>query len=230
MRGVLLLFGFAMIGSASLTSAQDISGITGTRLNHYATKNDINRLRLEFARCIATRFPKQAADWLQSLPGTEEETSIVANIADDACYGTDHIIVNDTTLTMNAMRVRFLVAQALVERKINTLPTALPQISDKSWFDGKLAAAKNVHVDTLALTLDDFGECLAKKDWGNSVALLKSRVNSSNEMAVVNLLVPQMGPCLAMQKLSIDRPMLRAAVASGIYHVALAPSNAVVGN
>ena len=230
MRFALLFFGFAVIGSASLTSAQDISGTTGTRLNHYATKKDINALRLEFARCIASRFPKQAADWLQSLPGTEEEASIIAKIADPACYGTDHILVDGTEISMNSMRVRFLVAQALVERKINTLPTALPQVTDKSWFDSKLAAAKNIHVDTLALNLDDFGECLVKKDWGNSVALLKARVNSSNELTVVNLLVPQMGPCLAMQKLSIDRPMLRAAIASGIYHVALAPSNAVVGN
>lgn len=185
--------------------------------------NDDLPLRRRVAGCIAATPTRPLVEWLDTLPGSSQDAPLASHFSLAACMAKQK--GGWARFGARDGQFRLLVAEALVSRRVSTLPAASPaQPGAAPWFAAKLARLPaGAPVDRESLALDDFGTCIAQSDWSNAVAMLRAPSNSPGEKAAVARLAPKLAPCTSLQ-LKMDRPTLRLIVASGIYHLAVAPA------
>ena len=213
-----------MIGNRFLAVALILASIpAGAAPGPVATPDD-PALRARVADCVAAAPPPGLPTWLDSLPGSGEDGALAGRFSIAPCMKTPG---GWQRFGQRDAQFRMLVTDAIVRRRLAGLPAASPRpYSDARWFDAKLSALPaGAPVDRDALAIEDFGACIALKDWAGSLALLRTPRNSAEERAAAGRLGPVLAPCTSLN-LRMDRPTLRLIVASGIYHLGIAPPRA----
>jgi hypothetical protein len=179
-------------------------------------------LRHRVADCVAAAPPAGVDAWLETLPGGSDDGPLAGRFSIAPCMG--KVPGAWQRFGQRDSQFRMLLMSAIVRRRLSSLPPASPApYSDARWFDAKLKSLPaGAPVDRDALALDDFGACVALKDWPGAVSLMRSPAGSAAEGAALARLTPSLAPCTAL-KLRMDKPTLRLIVAGGIYHLAIAP-------
>jgi hypothetical protein len=206
---------------------------TGSRIGQTATpgsEKDAAAAIEIIAQCLGDRRPDFLRRWLQMLPGTREEYRFVSAEEGDlsVCMDSQSLVLDGKVLTLKARSLRLPSARAMVRRMLPGAPAQSPMAQDSDpWFLAQLTALpREADLDRAALAFQDFGHCVAVRDWTGTLALLRAEPGSAREAAAVRKLVPVLGPCLTDDvKITITPGNLRDVLAEPVYHIlAAAPA------
>jgi len=125
------------------------------------------------------------------------------------------------TLTSDRGTMRGFIGEAFVKkepkRAAGLAPLPLQRTYVRDWYE----------MTGRARPVDEMATCVADTNPAGIVALLKTRIGSSDEKAAVSALAPSLGQCLATgYKLNTNRLGLRTALAEALYHRAFDPAPA----
>jgi hypothetical protein len=230
MTGTKTWIGAAFALSILLWSADAAAQRTGSRLGKDATAKDAPAATQLLADCTVARRPDLVGKWFRLLPGTQGERDLLLNAAEDLslCLDSDKLIMDGKALAFQPRAMRYPVAAAWVRRNMGNSPATspLPAESDP-WFVSQLnALAPGAKVDREQLVLQDFGHCVAVREWGGTRALLLSMPDSEDQKAAIAKLVPVLGSCLTEDaKMTLTAENLRRVLAEPVFHIlAAAPA------
>jgi hypothetical protein len=221
MRAAILLSLMLLLGTAEAAAQR-----TG-RIQRIAEAGNVEDAELAMgimARCVASRRETLVRTWFAMLPGTREEAALIRGEVHDLslCLEDDRLVMAGRAIRFPPGSLRRPVALALVERRISQAPEEAPLGPDaEPWFVAPLGAlARGRPVDRGALVIQDFGHCVVLGAWRESRALFATRSGSDEESAVVDRLMPKLGPCLAEGvTVNVTRRNLRLMLAEPFYHL-----------
>jgi hypothetical protein len=196
----------------------------GSRIGSDAGPGDgVKELRI-IARCYVDKRTAAAARWLHLLPGESERQHISAEMATlEDCTDNDKLVMDGKYVSFKPASLRRPVAVAMVRRMIlrGEVPAAVPASPPAPWYQAQLALqSKDFPVDARMMVAEDFGYCVAVKQWGDAVALVRADVDSLEEAKAIKALVPALGPCItADQTARLTADLVRQTVAEPIYHI-----------
>lgn len=162
----------------------------------------------KFAQCIAGRHPKESSEFV--LDTTGATWSVISKKMDDSCL--IEAVENpgeEIHMSSNSQDILFALADALVQKRLANFDSN--QIATAS----KLAVS-----DPLSMV----GECAVRADPSGARNLLKARLNSKEEEAAVQALMPAFSSCLPKGvQVRFNIVSLRGTVAVSYYRLAFAP-------
>ena len=178
----------------------------GSSLNAQPTPDSIQ----QFAQCATSNY--EGAELLATQPGSAEEAEVLAEYGRRSC----------ATPGVGAGVLRGAVAEQLFKTDFGSIG-ATPRREtievftiDRRELEALDANAKK-RIDYVA-----FGTCVAAANPQGSSNLLKTKLESAEEKAVMTELVPQFASCLAAgERFTFSRADLRSALAEGAYRLAL---------
>ena len=210
----------------AMASTSALAQRTGTRVGRTAGEKDGPRALAIVADCLVDRHPALAAKWLGMLPGTSEERALLNGISDDLgnCMAMDRLLVLDNkSVGFRAIALRIPVATALATRSLAKLPLSFaPNAAAQPWFEARLKAhPAGAKIDQVSLARDDYGHCIATRNWAGSRDLLLSVPGGPREKEAIKRLMPVLGPCLtAGSTLQASPANIRLVLAQPVYHLA----------
>ena len=162
----------------------------------------------KFARCVAGRHPTESSEFV--LDPTGATWPVISKKIDDTCLleAVDNP-GEEIRLSSNSQDILFALADALVQKKLTD-------------FDPhQIATASKLPIsDALSMV----GECAVRANPSGARDLLKARLNSKDEDAAVQALMPAFASCLAKGvQVHFNILSLRGTVAVNYYRLALAP-------
>lgn len=223
---------FLPLAGAMLTAAAAPASAqwTGSRIGRDATEKDVAPAMAKVADCMVKRQLARVEGWLATLPGTVEESAQIDRMTEDAglCIGSDqHLVFANKQLMFSPRSMRQILATAMAVRALREDAEA-PALDPESqpWFTEALGLLpRGARLDVQALSMGDFGHCVAVRDWAGSRALLLSAPGSPEERAALKKLAPSLGPCLTEDsKLTLTADNIRAILAEPVYHVLRRPA------
>ena len=226
-----ILVAFAMLAAGQETSGTRTPPMVVQR--YLDTSPAVSRaVMAEFARCVVRRKHDAAAevvlDPTQQL-GSEDNKGLF--ISDCMPSG--------SRMRAKAVQMRYGLAEALVLSDMKSAPADLALVAplqhlpfvdrpmpadvaaDPGRAEGWQAFAEAAQAYA---ALAPLGECVVRADPAGSLALLKTPVESEEEMAAVGALAAVLPGCVKKgQKLSFNRFNLRGTIALNLYRLARAP-------
>jgi hypothetical protein len=157
----------------------------------------------DFARCAASRRPKQAAAALALPYGSEEQAKLIDNLAsvEANCWGAlagSGIFASDSSPIAAGMAEFFVANPGKIDDARRRVPQAF-------------AAREAVGVEA-------FGDCVVEQNPAAIEALVKTESASGAERAAEDAIAPQIAACIAEgHTLSLNRTALRQVLAVSLY-------------
>jgi hypothetical protein len=237
----LVLFTLAALGG--VTQAREVVGVGPGRMvvERYfdANSQGVSRIVLsEFAKCIVRRKHDAAARVVldpEANLGKEREDGLFIS---DCMPG-------GTRLRARGTQIRYGLAEALaladagklsldfagvaplVHRPFVDQPMPADVAADPRRLAGWNAYAAE-HVAYAAVA--PFGECVVRAAPAQSLAVLRTKVETPEENAALNALGPVLGPCLAKGKaMKLNKFVMRGTLALNLYRLANAPRGVPAG-
>ena len=183
----------------------------------------LERVSERITQCVIERHPEWTRRWLSTLPGSREERQ-VAGGAHWAFYNCLSAANGEDVWNYQAdlQSSRERVAVGMLAREFPALPEALPPTSAAGSWIAKSTAdiAGRRSVDRRAIQMLMFGDCLARTDWTNTAAYLRSAADSPEERDSLRALRPNMGGCLPPGlTATVERPRMRTLLSEAVYHI-----------
>lgn len=222
-------FAIALLLAASAAPAQRAGSHIG-RTSQIGSAEDARQAVQIVADCVAGRMTEWADRWLQSLPGSRDESTMFDRQRDNLsiCMDNDRLVLDGRELGLYMQNLRRPLALALVKRRVGRAPEQSPMAADSNpWFMTALTALpQGAAVDRAALVIQDFGHCVVVSAWGPTRAFLGTTAESPEEAVAARLLRPHLGPCLTEGVTVAATPSnLRNVLAEPFLHVlAAAPA------
>jgi hypothetical protein len=161
----------------------------------------------KFARCVAGRHPKESSEFV--LDATGASWPAISKKIDDTCLleAVDNP-GEEIHLSSNSQDILFSLADALVQKKLADFDPS------------QIAMASKLPIsDALSMV----GECAVRGNPGGARDLLKARLNSKEEDAAVQTMMPAFASCLPKgAQVRFNIRSLRGTVAVNYYRLALA--------
>jgi hypothetical protein len=205
----------------ALASAQ----VTGSRLDPAVQRTDPERIFTFMIDCYVKRYTPDAVRFLTLLPGSSAENKRFANItgALEVCLSSRDIVFEGGFLEAASPRYRRALAKTLVAAHADLVPDLLTPTDAKPWFAPRVAGTTDFNIATLSV--EEFGDCVARRDWASARAVALAKPKSGAEKRALAVLSSSMGPCVpARQSMTIEREMLAPVVSEAVYHIAVAPT------
>jgi len=217
------VIGRALLIAVALVAVPAEAQRLGTRIGKTATDSDGSAVGELLAECLIEKRPGDVRRWLDTLPGTAAEQAITTKTRQSVedCMANDALVLDDMKVTYRASIMRRGIAGAMVRRQIIANPQPKPPADMAPWYERESALLpSNRSVDGAALANQAFGYCIAKADWANSIAMVRTRAGTPAERAVLRGLVPAIGPCMPQgQQFAITPTMIRTVLSEPIYHM-----------
>ncbi len=202
--------------------------MSGTRIGkNVDRKADVPALMRIMAECMIKRRQPMVRNWLDTLPGSAEESKLLTSQLGDlgVCLDDSQLVMGGgTELLVTPKTVRYPLALAMARQHLsrNTVAPVVAKDSDP-WFLTKLAAvADPSRVDRAQLIFQDFGHCVALADWEGARQMILTDAGSTAEKAALGRLAPVLGPCLDQDaKIKLTPNNLRTALAEPMVHIFL---------
>lgn len=167
---------------------------------------------VKFARCIAGRHQREAEQFVL----TESDDSwraLEKRIDNDCVLDAVQNPSGEVNLSTNSNDLLFALAEALVQKKMRSI--------DPSQFAASVAPQS----PTLQ---GDIGDCAIHGDPIGAYSMLKTRINSKEEVAALKAFAPSFARCTPVGvTLSPDMTRFRGTVAVYYYRMISAPSRAI---
>lgn len=229
-----LAVALALAAQLLCTSGPAAAQRTGTRIGRDAEVGNVQdavALTQIVANCLADRRKDFVRGWFSRLPGTKEEFAFVQKEEPDIaiCMDSDELIADGRELRFTPRVLRLPTARAMVARMLAEAPPQSPMPPDSDpWFLPLLSAVPaGADVDRPGLIFQDFGHCVATRSWPATLALLRSKPESTEQAAAVRGLMPVLGPCLtADANITLTPANLRDVLAEPVYHILTAAPSA----
>lgn len=207
-----------------LANSAAVAQRTGSRLGREASLKDAVTAMRMIAECFYDREPKDTHLWLDTLPGDPRETKLLQRDAANLtpCLDSDKIVFDGKAVSMKPAVLRRSVGAAMARRVLMTSPhPAAPAPDTRPWFAEALAKLPaGAAVNRSSLAIQEFGHCVAIARWDDSVALIKSNDDSTDEKAAVARIVPVLSGCLdAGDTIHVTARNLREIVGEPVYHL-----------
>ena len=218
----------ACLAAIALTVAATTPSLAqriGSRIGRDAGPKDGMAALAIIADCVGSRHPAYVRRWMMSLPGTQEEQTILDQQQDgdlSLCMSSDKLVMDGKAIRFKARTLRAPVAMVLVRQQMRAWPTALPVTAKaEPWFESKLAAwPRGQEIDGMSISLLDFGHCVALAQWASVHDLLIAKEGSPEEQRAVKALAPVLGPCLTSDvQLTVTPDTLRKVLSEPVYHI-----------
>jgi hypothetical protein len=237
----LVLLTLAALGGAA--QGREVVGVGPGRMvvERYvdAPSQGVSRMVLdEFAKCIVRRKHDAAAR------GVLDPDANLGKEREDGLFISD-CMPGRTRLRARATQVRYGLAEALtladagklsldfagvaplVHRPFVDRPMPADVAADPRRVAGWNAYAAE-HVAYAAVA--PFGECVVRAAPAQSLAVLRTRVETAEETAALNALGPVLGPCLAKgSAMKLNKFVMRGTLALNLYRLANAPRGVPAG-
>jgi hypothetical protein len=164
----------------------------------------------DFARCIASRQPKEAAALLALPYGSVKQHNAAVALA-----STKHDCLGPFSGALEFTFSGSSLASGMAEYFL-THPGKIADLRSRQ--PGSFVYAEPVGVEA-------FGECVVAQNVAAVETLAKSRVGSAAESSATDALTPQLAGCVSEgQSLELDRGSLRELLAVSLYkHIAMPP-------
>jgi hypothetical protein len=162
---------------------------------------------VKFAKCIARRHPKEASDFV-SDDSEAAWNALDKKIEDDCALEAVDNPGDEVRVSSNSRDLLFALAEVLVQKNLSTydpaqIPAAAPLRGPSS-----------------------IGECAVRANPQGASNLLKTRLNSKEELQAVQTLMPAFSGCIpAGTKVHPDLTTLRGNIAVYYYRLANAPKS-----
>jgi len=200
---------------------------TGSRIGHDAGPKDGAVALRVMTECFVDKRGSMSRRWLDTTPdGSERKLVLAENQSMSDCMSGDRLVMYGRSLRfpIDAMRRELAVAMVRHMLRRHDVSFVAPPADTKPWYMGLLAAMpKDTPANRVALGFEDFGHCVALRQWDDSVALVRTEVGSEAEKVAFRTLIPALAPCVtADQTTHINAVMVREAVAEPIYHIVAA--------
>jgi hypothetical protein len=178
--------------------------------------NDLARKSMdEFAQCVASREPRQAAAVLALHYGSDQQQNAARDLAtrESNCLRT---YTDNVQLSFSAPSLASGMAEYFLAHPAKIADTR--------------ARAPNLFVYSEPAGIESFGECVVDQDAAAVEALARAPVASGVESSATDALTPELEQCVsAGQTLALDRTALRQLLTVSLYrHVAMPPPPAAV--
>ena len=247
MKAVRMAIGLVLTLLVGSASAQPIKpeAPTGTRITKRPDDFPIDTSReilRQFAECSAKKYPQLTHEMLMDISKVRVNDRYLKAADPDCLLKATAYQYGTVALQMSPERFRYAVADALVKRNLNSFDPAqiasaprlpIPTI-DPADYVPKPRARKSGFMlkqyeeakqrDLGAIALSSFGECVVRANTNGSRDLLKTKINSDEELQSLRAMMPSFSACLDRgQQFKTERATLRGAVALNYYRLAYAP-------
>ncbi|WP_300974104.1 hypothetical protein [Sphingomonas sp. LHG3406-1] len=197
-----------------------------------AVASDTRQVLQAYARCSAKLEPDLAARFVLMNDGERLPERDFRRLFDGKCLG-----LRGGQMRMRAWRSRAALAEALIVRNNDrfkrdsfasvpplewTITQPVPDVPTD-------AAAAQLHAQVSQAEAQHaaLGECVSRADPVSTLAVLKSKIDSDDEMAKLKALAPRIAGCVQQgQTLAFNRTHLRAGMALAYYRLAAGPTGA----
>ncbi|MFL6760409.1 hypothetical protein [Sphingomonas sp.] len=188
----------------------------------------------DFGQCAAKRAPELARSMVLSATTIDLEPKY-RKLFDPDCFGKALMragLMGAVQLEMSQWRGRTIIASALVNQDLATfdaseIKLAAP-IARLTISANMLAATGAKEREELAneqrnIALETFSDCVIRANPVGSQVLLRSKINSDDEMQAIHALIPAMSGCVDRgNQFKLDRETVRGALAFNFYRLAYA--------
>ena len=216
-----VVLGAGILALPGIADAQQTGSRLGTVIPRTKPELVFNRM----AQCYAARYQRQAAEFLDILPGTAEQDRKFNDMNDalDVCIDQPNFVFEGQELEFDINRFHRGIAYFVVMANQSRLPMALPVASDSQpWFRAKLSGVTSANAGVLGI--EQFGHCVALRNWNGSRALVLAKTGSKDETNAHKALQVDMNACLSVgQTLKIDKRLVQHVIGDAMYHIAIAP-------
>jgi hypothetical protein len=214
----------SIIIGATLLASSAFAQETGSLITHRAAQMDgrgPNAARLTmrgFAQCIASRSPGRLESLLAMPVGSPEATklgNIIFMREGDDCMSSGELHFTSTIIHGSYFEAMYL--QRFGRNVIDDFST----IKSSGYRDRYTLPYSGDA--TSAIGLEEYGECIVRKNPVAARTLIGSIPGSSAETTTFTELVPLFGPCLAKgEKIAFSKTVLRGVIAEGLYWLTVA--------
>jgi hypothetical protein len=189
----------------------------------------------DFAQCVVKRTPDLARALVLLSTSIDFESRYMPLFNAD-CFSSAlrrNAAYGAVKLEMSRWRGRTIIAAALVNQDLanfdaNQIKSAAP-IPRLTISPEGLSATKPKDKEALLkeqedVILDALGQCVVRANPVNAQILLRSKINSDEEMQAIQGLVPNLRACVDKgSQFKLDRESLRGVIALNFYRLAYAP-------
>ena len=163
----------------------------------------------QFARCVADQHQKGAMALLALPYLSDEQSNAVGSLVggNEDCMGSDGVGLRFKPPAI----VGGMAEQLIANRYKNANVIRFAGMTDET-LDQLSVKPRNY--------AEDFAQCVVRRDPQKVTQLIQTRPTSDEEAAIVQQLVPHLGPCLVSgQKISLNKPSVRSILAVGLYRM-----------
>lgn len=215
------------IGALSVAALPGVGGAqqTGTRLGTVIPRTKPELVFNKMAECYVARYQRPAARFLDILPGTRQQdvTFNEMNGALDICLNQHNFVFEGHELEFEINRFHRGIAYLMVLANREAVPAALPDAGNSEpWYRAKMVPGHGA--DLSALGIEQFGHCVAQRNWAVSRELVLAKEGSKQAKVAMNALQKDMNACLTVgSQFKIDKRLVAHVVGDAIYHISIAP-------
>ena len=217
---------FGIIVSSLMMCATVSAQETGTLITRKPAQidgrsKDATRKTLEiFSTCVLERSYGRAVkivDMRVDTPDYAKQMKSISSGYDDCLSGGDFIIGNE--LFRGGLFRALYMREFKLDGPITFDPKILTGYRDR-YPEPYSDAARS------SIALVQFAECVTRADGANVRLLVGSVASSSVETSAIQVLAPKLGPCIAQgNQIRFSKPVLKGALAEGIYRLSMASKN-----
>jgi len=214
----MLLFALVLLAQPSLVLAQESTSMPDTItpqrgdvvLPSGASENlgtkEVREGMVKFARCVTRRHEREASSFVIQ-DNQETWFALEKKIDDDCVLEAVKNPSGEVRVSTNSQDMLFALAEVLVQKKLGN-------------YDSNLI----VLAAPLESGRPSFGECTVRANPSGARDLMKTRINSKEEIAAIQAMLPAFNSCTEQGvTLRPDLTRLRGVVAVNYYRLANAP-------
>lgn len=224
-RGLIFGAGIAALMMGSVALAQETGSLITRKPAQIDSRDkDATRKTLEiFSVCVLQRAYNRVTkmvDMRVDIPEYVKQMNSISSGYDDCLSGGDFVIGN------GLFRGGLFRALYMREFKLDGPVVFNPEVKT-GYSDRYPEPFSDEARSSIAMT--NFAECVARADGANVRLLVGSVAGSSVETSAIQALAPKLGPCIAAgNQIRFTKPILKGALAEGIYRLSMASKAGVV--
>lgn len=198
---------------------------TGTRMGTVIPRTKPELVFNKMAECYVARYQRQAARFLDILPGTRQQDVEFSSMNGslDLCLSQHNFVFEGQELQFEINRFHRGIGYFMVLANRETVPlSAPPAAASDPWFRIKMVPGHGA--DLAALGVEQFGHCVVKRNWPVARELVLAKDGSKQAKSAMNALQADMNACAAAgTQFKIDKRLVAHVVGDAIYHISVAP-------
>ncbi len=188
----------------------------------------------DYAKCIATKHPKLVREFVLQAGNSKQPDDRIRKLADWKCMPSSSSR-EVTSLYFSSSAALYTFAEYLLKNEkidvlndfgaVPLLQHPEPEKMDSYKPSGRLskeAYARMVEKSLGETAMSRIGECAVRADTINSKNLLETAVESAEEMAAIQILLPVVGQCIENGSIKMKPEQLRGTIALNLYRLTVA--------